>query len=134
MVVRESPAESVGQGILGAWEVRGLERHVVLDPPVPKVDALGPERKRHGASLIVDVHNCCDVVRDQLNMVGSDERKKHPACETDCPEFLHIDRHAGFSWSPDPLGCVMAEMGSPADASIVMIACWVGGMKDRSTM
>lgn len=69
----ECLAELVSLGVLGAWEVHGLKNYVVFDAPVPEVYGLGAEGERLGTALLVDIHDCCDVVGKELNVEGLDK-------------------------------------------------------------
>lgn len=70
----------------------GLECNVVFEAPVPQSDGFCKEGRRVGANLLVDINRCCNVVGEQLNVVGPNEGKEGSAHEMDCsqPQDVHM--------------------------------------------
>lgn len=87
VIVIEGPAECVLQGVAGGWEVHSMEGDSVTEAPVPEVNGFHAEGVAQGTTLLVDTHNFCHVVGEQLKVQGFHKRQECLTDKADKPEI-----------------------------------------------
>lgn len=63
----------------------------------------------------VYVGNCSHIVREVLNMAGTEKGQERAIGQADRLRLQDIDVHAGLALSPSPLGSMPIEIGTPTD-------------------
>lgn len=89
------------------------------EAPVLEENGLCTEGEGPGTALLVDIHNCCHVVRQQLNVPGSNEGQEHPTGKAGSPQFQNVDVHPHLSRNPVALCHMALQMSvSPSKGGI----------------
>lgn len=73
----EGPSDQVHQGVAGAWEMHSVEGESMPESPFPVVNGLHAEGGGQAIVLLADIHNCSHFVREQMNVLGSNEGQEH---------------------------------------------------------
>lgn len=82
---------------------------------VPEVNSFHAEGGGPGTALLVVIHNCCHVVREQLNVQGSNEGQEHLTVQVGGPQFQDVDLHPSLPECPKALSCMAFQVSTPPD-------------------